>query len=156
GVSPDWLQLWRRFRAPRDGFQLRSRHFSELVESRRLLEENGINWVATVPISSEGKPIALMTLGRTAQLGYSATELRTAGIRGVQVVAAVERARLYTQLSQRVRQLTLLFELARAGTSMREVGTLVDRLLALLIDHIPCDGATMLYARGGELELGGW
>src|SRR5262249_16840463 len=52
--------------------------------------------------------------------------------------------------------LSLLFELARAGTSAREVAPLVDRLLLLLIENLPCDGASILYVRDTELTLGGW
>jgi signal transduction histidine kinase len=156
GVSSEVLGTWHRFPLPPEGFTLRARHMSELGESRKMLEAAGFVWAGTIPIAADGKPLALMVLGRTTKQGYTPQELRTAEILGVQVVALVERMRLYTELSQRVRQLSLLFELARAGTSMREVGSLVDRLLGLLVDHIPCDAATMLYVRGSALELGGW
>jgi signal transduction histidine kinase len=154
GVNPELLAGWHRFKLPPETFSLRTRHISELADSRVMIEKAGFNWFATVPIMQDGKPRALLSLGRAANQGYTATELRTAEILGVQVVALVERARLYTQVSQRVRQLSLLFELARAGTTLREEGALIDRLLGLLIDHIPCDAATMMYARGARLELG--
>lgn len=131
-------------------------HVSDLGEARASAEAQGFRWFANVPLSADGRAIAFLTMARRKDSGYTKEELSTAELLGVQVSSLIERSRLYNQLSQRVRQLTLLFDLARAGTSAREVAPLIDKLLTLLLEHLPCDAASILYARGDELTLGGW
>jgi len=153
--SPAELQrLFRRFKPPNEDVGMF--HVSEIAYGREALEAAGFTWLGHVPLKAEGRANAWLGLARKRPSGYTKDELRTATLLGVQVNALIERSRLYDQLSQRVRQLTLLFELARSGTSAREVQPLIDRLLALLVDSLPCDAASILYARGNELTLGGW
>jgi GAF domain-containing protein len=131
-------------------------HVSDLGAARTAVEAQGFRWIANVPLSFEGRAVAFLTMARRKDSGYTREELRTAELLGVQVSSLIERSRLYNQLSQRVRQLTLLFDLAREGTSAREVGPLVDRVLELLVEHLPSDGASIFYADGDALRLGAW
>jgi two-component system, NtrC family, sensor histidine kinase HydH len=156
GASGPVIDTWSRFRRDEVPPQSHVAHVSELREARPLLEAEGFRWTATVPLSSGGQPVAMFSLGRKSGSRYTAAELRTAETLGVHITSLLERTRLYNQLSQRLRHLSLLYELAQTGTTMREVQPLIDRLLALLLDHIPCDSASILYARGNELQLGGY
>jgi two-component system sensor histidine kinase HydH len=156
GPAESLAKQWRRFKPLAPLSAPVAMHVSEMTEGRELVEQAGFRWFANVPLQVEGRKVAWLTMGRRSAAGYTAAELRTAETLGVQVNQLIERSRLYNQLSQRVRQLSLLFELGRAGTSLREVTPLVDRLLTLLIESLPCDAASILYARGNELTLGGW
>ncbi len=155
GSSSTIQQTFRRVRPPDDSgpgvF-----HKSELQYGREVVEAEGFTWFGYVPLKAEGRASAWLGLARKRLTSYTRAELDTAALLGVQVNAVVERARLYTQLSQRVRQLSLLFELARSGTSTREVPPLIDRLLDLLIDNLECDAALVFYTQGDELSLGVW
>ncbi len=131
-------------------------HVSDLGPARAAVEAQGFRWIANVPLGFDGRAIAFLTMARRKDSGYTKEELRTAELLGVQVSSLIERTRLYHQLSQRVRQLTLLFDLAREGTSAREVGPLVERVLELFVEHLPCDGASIFYADGDALRLGAW
>lgn len=155
--TPEAIKLqWRRFKPPAPFTGPMVMHVSEMAQGRELVEGAGFRWFANVPLSVDGRAVAWLSMGRCSASGFTPAELRTAEILGVQVNSLIERSRLYNQLSQRVRQLSLLFELARAGTTAREVGPLVERLLSLLVDNLPCDAASILYAKGNELTLGGW
>jgi signal transduction histidine kinase len=156
GAQTELLGRWQRFKPPPWALKLRSRHVSEMADAQAVIEKAGLKWIASIPLFSEGKPLGQVSLGRHEKDGYTPSELRTAEILGTQVVTLIERARLYAQLSQRVRQLSLLFELARAGTTQSDVDTLVRRLLGLILQHMVCDAATILYMKGDRLELGAW
>ncbi|MBL8953781.1 MAG: GAF domain-containing protein [Myxococcaceae bacterium] len=153
GTSTDVQATFRRFTPPDDS-EAGVLHLTDLSYGREVIEAAGFTWFGYVPLKAEGRASAWLGLARKRLTGYTKAELATAALLGVQVNAAVERARLYAQLSQRVRQLTLLFELARSGVSAREAGPLFDRLLSLLVDNLPCDAAALMHAHGTELLLG--
>ncbi len=142
GAPASLMSGYRRFHVDPAELRMSNQHVSEVLMSRDELIAAGIRWLGIVPLESEGQPVAFVSLGRSTQQGFSPAELHTAEILGVQVVALLERTRLYNELSQRVRQLSLLFELARAGTTLREMGPIVDRVLGLMIEHdLPCEVA---------------
>ena len=154
GAQPQ--NQFRRFKPQQERTAPTAMHVSEVPYGRAFIEAQGFRWLANVPLAVDGRPIAFLAIARREGSGYTKEELHTAEILGVQVAALVERSRLYHQLSQRVRQLSLLFDLARAGTSAREVGPLIDGVLQLLLANLPCDAASILYARGNELSLGAY
>ncbi|MBK7864427.1 MAG: GAF domain-containing protein [Archangiaceae bacterium] len=156
GAPESMSKLFRRVKPGAFPVALNTMHVSELQTGRERVEGEGFRWFANVPLELEGRRNAWLVMARRSNAGYSPTELATAATLGVQVNTLIERSRLYNQLSGRVRQLSLLFDLARAGTSAREVGPLVDRLLALLVENLPCDAASIVYVSGNELVLGGW
>jgi signal transduction histidine kinase len=156
GTSPALEAMFRRVKPMLSMTEPHAMHVSEVGVAREPAEAEGLRWVANVPLASGGRPVAWLSMARKSNSPYTRTELRTAQTLGVQVSSLIERSRLYNQLSQRVRQLSLLFELARAGTSAREVRPLIDRLLSLLVENLPCDAASILYVKDEELVLGGW
>lgn len=70
---------------------------AKLPVDSALVAGEGFLHMAVVPLTIEGKPVGLLTLGRRRDAGFEDPEVRSAEILGVQMAALLERARLYDE-----------------------------------------------------------
>lgn len=100
GYAGPLVEGFRRFAAPVDAPGVAaplSGPVSQLPMGAQLLEAEGFRQVAIVPLRIEGKPVGLLSLARRADVAYSARDLRSAEILGVQMASLLERTRLYDE-----------------------------------------------------------
>lgn len=116
----------------------------------------GIRHVALVPLTMEGRPVGMLNFARRRDEAFGAAELHIAERLGAQAAAFLERARLYDEASRRVRQLSLLYDLARTGASTRQMQPLLERLLSRMVETFPADLATVHFLARTEFTLAGW
>jgi signal transduction histidine kinase len=114
----------------------------------------GVMEVAVVPMHLSGRLYGTIYLSRNTARPYTAEELRSAEILGGQVAIQVENSLLYEDARRRLRQLTVLFNLARQGTGAREVVPLVQRMMGEVCDGLQADGAEIAFA-GVDGQLAG-
>lgn len=103
GYSGALVDKFRRFKLQPDHPLARAplvRPATEVLSSRDLLESAGVQHLALVPLSIEGKAVGLLTLARRAQRSYAPHEIRSAEILGVQMASLLERARLYDEANR--------------------------------------------------------
>jgi signal transduction histidine kinase len=129
---------------------------SKLPEHGPQVQALGFQHVAIAPLNMEGRPVGMLSVARRRDESYGAAELQVAERLGAQAAAFLERARLYDEASRRVRQLSLLFDLAHTGATTRQVQPLVDRLLGRMVETFPADVATVHFLTRGEFSLAGW
>ena len=129
---------------------------ARLPENSREMLALGFKHVAIAPLNMEGRPVGMLCVARRRDESYGASELQVSERLGAQAAAFLERARLYDEASRRVRQLSLLFDLAHTGATTRQVQPLVDRLLGRMVDTFPADVATVHFLSRGVFSLAGW
>lgn len=148
---------WRRFKktgAPLPKVSV-SRPASEFPSGVQVIA-SGYHHLATVFLSVDGRLAGLLTLARSADAPFSAAEVHTAEILGVQVSSSLERARLNAESGKQVRQLQLLYEMTSAGAVVGQINPVIDRLLAQMLDAFPVDGAAIHFIERTQFRLAGW
>ncbi len=116
----------------------------------------GFSQLARVALQVEGHAAGFLTLGRKSDRPFTAAEVRTAEILGVQVSSLLERARLNAEGSKRVRQLELLYEMTSAGAVVGQVQEIIDRLLTQMLDAFPVDVSVIHFIERTQFRLAGW
>ncbi|MGV3624652.1 MAG: sensor histidine kinase, partial [Archangium sp.] len=118
GISGPSVTKYRRFSIPADQPLLVAPlavPVASLPLDSELVAAAGFLHMAVVPLTIEGKPVGMLTLGRSRDLGFEDPEVRSAEILGVQMAALLERARLYDESGRLYADLKKSYdELARA------------------------------------------
>lgn len=87
----------------------------QLPQSAALVMAEGLMQAAVVPLTIEGNPVGLLSLGRKRDVPYGEHDIRSAEILGVQMASQLERARLYDEANRLYGDLKTSYdELARA------------------------------------------
>ncbi|MBX7115579.1 MAG: GAF domain-containing protein [Myxococcaceae bacterium] len=115
----------------------------------------GFKQFVAVPLNVAGQVLGVVILARRLDQPYEAHEVHTAEVLGEQVSTQVQRAQLLEEASRRVRHLTALNELAKAGSGATEMGSVIHRVLEQLQTALATDSVTVHFLAGNRLELAG-
>ncbi len=86
-----------------------------------------------VPMASGGQMIGLLDIyAKSKPRHFGEDEVELAGVFASQVAVAIENAWLYAQTRRRLDEITILFEVARAGASTLDLNQVLDRMLAVV------------------------
>ena len=110
---------------------------------------------AIMPMIVQDTVRGTINLARRTDRRYGDDEVGSIRVIADQIAIVVERARLYAESQQRVKQLTLLFELAQLGISSLDFDSLVARILDLMIETLAIDGVMIHLLHGDRLRLAG-
>lgn len=120
------------------------------------LAEAGFPELATVILTLDGRQRGLLSLGRRELRLFTAQELETAELLGAQVTQVLERVRLQAEAQRRLRQLSLLYELAAAGAVTGQANSVLERVLGQMLEAFPADIVAIHFAEGAQFRLAGW
>jgi signal transduction histidine kinase len=115
----------------------------------------GFKQFVAVPLNISGQLLGVVILARRLDRPFAPDEVHTAEVLGEQVSTQVQRAQLLEEASRRVRHLTALNELAKAGTGAVELGSVIHRVLEQLQTALASDSVTLHFLTGNRLELAG-
>lgn len=159
GTGPLDAERWKRFPMPPLLQTLGAPvawAVDDLPEQAEAVRSLGLRHVAIAPLIVEERPMGMLSMARRRDEPFDALDLQVAERLGAQAAAFLERARLHDEASRRVRQLSLLYDLAHTGASTRQVQPLVDRLLGQMVEAFPADVASAHFTNHGEFHLAGW
>jgi GAF domain-containing protein len=103
-----------------------------LIDSpqRALYAAENLTSLLRVPLVSGGQMIGLLDIYHKNSARYlGEDEAELANIFASQVAIAIENARLYAETHRRLDEVTILFEVARAGASVLDLNQVLDRML---------------------------
>lgn len=116
---------------------------------------DGYLQMAVVPLQLKGWLAGTLNLARTRMRPYAGAELRAAERLADQVAIQVERSRLHAESQRRMRQLSLMADLARFGTEAPTVAPLVARVLECSLDAFEVDSVMIHLLAEDTLVLAG-
>jgi GAF domain-containing protein len=99
-------------------------------QQRALYAAENLTSLLRVPLVSSGQMIGLLDIYHKNSARYlGEDEAELANIFASQVAIAIENARLYAETRRRLDEITILFEVARAGASVLDLNQVLDRML---------------------------
>lgn len=103
GYDGPLVEMYRRFRIDPENPLARAPlavAAKDLPVGSEAVVAEGLAHLAVVPLSIEGKPVGLLSLGRRRDAPYKDHDIRSAEILGVQMASQLERARLYDEANR--------------------------------------------------------
>ncbi len=97
---------------------------------RHLFETEDICGCLRVPVMTRGRLLGVLDVySRSVPRRFRGEEIDLASIFSSQAAAAIENAQLYAETRRRLSEISILFEVAQAGASTLDLGTVFDRVL---------------------------
>ncbi|MFT3713891.1 MAG: ATP-binding protein [Archangium sp.] len=131
GYSGPLVEFYRRFKLrPNNPFATSpvAVPATSLPAGGTALLAEGLQHLAIVPLSIEGKAVGMLTLARRKDMPYTRSAVRSAEIIGVQMASLLERARLYDEANRLYRDLKVSYD--ELGRTQQEL-VRHERLAAL-------------------------
>lgn len=110
------------------------------------------SWLG-IPLMRGGKPIGLLALSGHTERVFDATDARLARAVADRAALAIENARLFTEASDRTRELSALLDISKGIASTLDRGPLVVAILDQLRELIDNNGASIMLRNGDQLEI---
>ena len=100
--------------------------------ARALVREEGVHSFAGVPLKSKDRVVGVLCVSSHEYGRLNPQDLSLLSAIGNQIGLAVDNARLYEETNRRLRELSLLNEIALVGSSLRDLDHLLDYLVKAL------------------------
>ncbi len=110
------------------------------------------SWLG-IPLMRGGKPIGLLALSGHTQGVFDVTDARLARAVADRAALAIENARLFTEASDRTRELSALLDISKGIASTLDRGPLVGAILDQLKELVDNNGASIMLRNGDVLEI---